>query len=183
VATSLDDLLPKHTVRTRHRRAARAEPGALWEEAARLRVRDARVLGPMIARRLGRHLPSADVTFRELFRTGIFTLLEEGERYSISGAAGRIWSPAGPFERFESAADYRKYDSRGTAKVAVLTAVREHRRGAQIVSEARVWCTDRRAWLHFMPLWGVVAPFDLLIGREVLRTVVRRAERPTRGGT
>jgi len=177
VAPSLDHWLPKHTVRTRHRRAARVEPDALWEEATRLRVRDARILGPVIARRLGRHLPSADVTFRELFRTGIFTLLEEGERYAISGAAGRIWSPAGPFERFESAADYRKYDSRGTAKVAVLTAVREHPRGAQIANEARVWCSDRRAWLHFMPLWSMVAPLDLLIGREVLRSVARRAER------
>jgi hypothetical protein len=176
VAPSLDDWLPKHTIRTRHRRATRADPEELWEEAIRVPVRDARILGPLIARRLGPHLPSADVTFRELFRTGIFTLLEEGERYSISGAAGRIWSPAGPFERFESAADYRKYDSPGTAKVVVLNAVREHPRGAQIVSEARVWCTDRRAWLHFMPLWGVVAPFDLLVGREVLRSVARRAE-------
>ena len=176
MAPSLDDWLPKHTIRTRHRRAARVEPDALWEEALRVRVRDARVLGPVIARRLGRHMPSADVTFRELFRTGIFTLLEEGERYSISGTAGRIWNPAGPFERFESAADYRQHEEPGTAKVAVLTEVREHDRGAQIVNEARVWCVDRRAWLHFMPLWGAVAPFNLLIGREILRAVVQRAE-------
>ena len=176
MAPSLDDWLPKHTIRTRHRRAARAGPEELWEEALRVRVRDARVLGPVIARRLGPHLPSADVTFRELFRTGIFTLLEEGERYSISGTAGRIWHPAGPFESFESAADYRKYEEPRTAKVAVLAAVHEHPRGAQILSESRVWCTDRRAWLHFMPLWGVVAPFSRLIGREVLRTVARRAE-------
>ena len=176
MAPSLDDWLPKHTIRTRHRRTARPEPEEPWEEALRVRVRDARVLGPMIARRLGRHLPSADVTFRELFRTGIFTLLEEGERYSISGTAGRIWSPAGPFERFESAADYRKYEEPGIAKVAFLTAVRPHERGAEIVNEARVWCTDRRAWLHFMPLWGMVAPFSRFIGREVLRTAARRAE-------
>ena len=173
---SLDNWLPQSTVRTRHRRAARAEPERLWREANRVRVRDARTLRPLISFRLGRHLPSSEVTFRELFRTGIFTLLEEGERYSISGVAGRIWSPSGPYERFESAADYREYSRPGTAKAVFLTRVGEHPRGAQIVNEARVWCADRRAWLRFMPLWGVTAPFSRFIEAEVLRLVARRAE-------
>lgn len=161
---------------TLHRRAARVEPERLWKEANGVRVRDSRTLRPLIKHRLGGHLPSGDMTFRELFRTGIFTLLEEGERYSISGAAGRIWSPSGPYARFESAADYREYEEGGTAKVAILTRVEDHPHGAQIVSETRVLCSDRRAWLHFMPLWGLVAPFSHFIGAEVLRTATRRAE-------
>ena len=148
----------------------------MWEEANEVEVDDARALRPVIAWRLGRHLPSPDVTFRELFRTGIFTLLEEGECYSISGVAGRIWSPSGPFARFESAADYRKYEEPGTAKAVILTHVEEHERGARIGIDTGVRCLDRGAWLRFMPVWAAVAPFSRLIEGEILRTVARRAE-------
>ena len=40
-----------------------------------------------------------------------------------------------------------------------MTVVREHDRGSEIVTEIRVWCTDRSAWLRFRPVWLLVAPF------------------------
>jgi hypothetical protein len=176
VAPSLDSWLPKCHVRTRHVRASAASPERLWNEANGFRIRDSRALRPLIGRRLGRNAPDADATFRELFRTGIFTLLDEGERYSISGCAGKIWNPRGEFTRLESAAEYREYDAPGTCKVVFLTWVREHPRGSEIANEARVWCTDRRAWLRFVPLWTAVRPFSRLIGADALRSVARRAE-------
>jgi hypothetical protein len=157
-------------------RASAASPERLWEEANAFRIRQSRSLGPLIGHRLGRNAPAADATFRELFRTGIFTLLDEGERYSISGCAGKIWNPRGEFARLESAAEYREYHAPGTCKAVFLASVVEHPRGSEIVSEARVWCSDRRAWLHFVPLWTAVRPFSRLVGADALRRVVRQAE-------
>lgn len=173
---SLDTWLPDYHVRAVHRRASRVAPAELWDAATRTRIRDTRVLRPLIGARLGPHAPPADTTFRELFRTDIFTLLEEGDRYSISGVAGCLWAPRGEYTRFESAADYKQYEEPGRAKGAVLTAVREHERGSEILTEIRVWCTDRRAEMRFRPVWLVVAPFLRFVRMELLRSVTRRAE-------
>jgi hypothetical protein len=159
-----------------YRRASRATPDALWTAAEQTRIRDTRVLRPLIGARLGPHAPPLDMTFRELFRTDIFTLLEEGDHYSISGVAGCLWAPRGEFTHFESAADYKQYEDPGRAKGAVITQVREHERGSEIVTEIRVWCTDRRAEVRFRSVWLIVAPFLVFVRRELLRSVVRRAE-------
>ena len=176
MAPSLDTWLPDYQVRTVQRRVSRATPDALWEAAARTRIRDTRVLRPVIGARLGPHAPPADTTFRELFRTDIFTLLEEGDRYSISGVAGCLWAPRGEYARFESAADYRQYEEKGRAKAAVMTLVNENQRGSEIVAEIRVWCTDRRAEVRFRSVWMIVAPFMRFLRMDLLRTVARRAE-------
>jgi hypothetical protein len=173
---SLDNWLPDYQVRTVQRRASRAAPDELWDAAERVRIRDTRVLRPVIGARLGPHAPPLDTTFRELFRTDIFTLLEEGDRYSISGVAGSLWAPRGEYARFESAADYRQYEQPGRAKAAVMTSVREHERGSEIVAEIRVWCTDRRAEMRFRSVWLLVAPFMRFVRMDLLRTATRRAE-------
>lgn len=173
---SLDTWLPDYHVRTVQRRASRATPDELWQSAARTRIRDTHMLRPLIGARLGPHAPPPETTFRELFRTGIFTLLEEGDRYSISGVAGCLWAPRGEYARFESAADYKQYAPPGRAKAAVMTLVREHERGSEIVTEIRVWCSDRRAEMRFRPVWLLVAPFLRFVRLELLRVVARRAE-------
>jgi hypothetical protein len=57
-----------------------------------------------------------------------------------------------------------------------MTLVREHERGSEIVTEIRVWCTDRRAEVRFRSVWLIVSPFLGFVRRELLRSVVRRAE-------
>ena len=176
MAPSLDSWLPDYQVRSLQRRVSRADPERLWSAAGQARIRDTRMLRPLIGARLGPNAPPAQTTFRELFRSGIFTLLEEGDRYSISGVAGCLWSPRGEYAHFESAADYKEYDPPGRAKAAVLTLVREHERGAEILTEIRVWCTDRSAWLRFRPVWLIVAPFMRFVRMDLMRSVARRAE-------
>ena len=149
-------------MRSLQRRVSRADPDSLWEAAGRVRISDTRILRPLIGARLGPHAPPAQTTFRELFRSGVFTLLEEGDHYSISGVAGCLWLPRGEYASFESAADYKEYEPPGRAKAAVMTVVREHDRGSEIVTEIRVWCTDRSAWLRFRPVWLLVAPVHAL---------------------
>jgi hypothetical protein len=165
-------------MRSVNRRASGATPDALWAAAGRTRISDTRMLRPLIGARLGPNAPPADTTFRKLFRTGIFTLLEEGDHYSISGVAGCLWAPRGEYAHFESADDYRQYEPPGRAKAAVMTLVQEHARGSEIVTEIRVWCTDRRAEMRFRPVWLIVSPFLRFVRGELLRSVARRAETP-----
>jgi hypothetical protein len=178
MSSALDTWLPTHHVRLRYARTSSVAPDRLWEAATEVQLKDTGTMRRLVGWRLGRHAPSADTTYRELFRSGIFTLLEEGERFSVSGVAGRIWAPSGDYARFESGDEYREWSRPGTAKVAVLTEVREHDRGSEIVSESRVLVDGRRARLLFRGFWALMGPFGRYVGSEVLAAAVRRAERP-----
>src|SRR3954470_10879124 len=116
-------------------RASTATPDELWEAAQTIQLREAPRLCRLIRWRLGKHAPSPDTTFEEFFRTGIFMLLEEGERLYISGVAGKIWTPSSDYAQFETAGEYREWRKRGTAKVVLKNQVREHERGSEILME------------------------------------------------
>jgi hypothetical protein len=174
--TQVQDWLPGCHARLNFARVSSAGPDELWAAAQAVRLRDAPRLNRVIRWRLGKHAPPPETTFEEFFRTGIFMLLEEGERLYISGVAGKIWTPSGDYAQFETAGEYREYRRRGTAKAVLKTEVREHERGSQIVAEARVWCADRRTQLIFRPFWAVVSPFARLIYSDGFATAVKRAE-------
>jgi hypothetical protein len=174
--TQVQDWLPGCHARLHLARRSTATPEELWEAAQTIRLSDAPRLSRLIRWRLGRHVPPPETTFEEFFRTGIFMLLEEGDRLYISGVAGKIWAPSGDYAQFETAGEYREYRARGTAKVVLKTEVLEHERGSQIVSEARVWCSDRRTQMIFRPFWAVVSPFARFIYSEGFAAAVRRAE-------
>lgn len=176
MTTSISDWLPGHHARLCQARASTATPDELWAAAQTVQLRDAPRLNRLIRWRLGKHAPAPEVTFEEFFRTGIFMLLEEGERLYISGVAGRIWTPSGDYAQLETAGEYREYTRRGSAKVVLKTEVREHERGSEIVNEAWIWCADRRTLLVFKPFWQVVRPFARFIYTEGLAAAVRRAE-------
>jgi hypothetical protein len=174
--TQVQDWLPGCHARLQYARASTASADDLWEAAQNVRLRDAPRLRRVIRWRLGRHAPPPETTFEEFFRTGIFMLLEEGERLYIAGVAGKIWAPSGEYAQFETAGEYREYRARGTAKVVVKISVREHERGSQIVTEARIWCADRRTQLIFRPFWAVVAPLARFIYSDAFAAAVKRAE-------
>src|SRR2546421_3336860 len=144
--TPLDAWLPDPHARTWHVRSSPVPPGRLWAAADGVRVRDTVTLRPLITLRLGRDAPSVDTSFRELFRRPPFVLLEEGERWSASGLAGRLWARRGGLARLERPEGYRAWSEPGTARVAVLNAVRARPSGGSgIVSGTRVRCVGRRA--------------------------------------
>lgn len=171
-----EDWIPKTHARLHHVRRSIAHPDDLWRAAQDVRLRETPRLCRLVKWRLGRNAPAPETTFRDFFRSGVFTLLEEGERHSVSGVAGRIWSPSGDYARFETASDYMEYRRRGTAKVVIAVSVREHPGGSEIVSDARIWVADRRAQIVFRPFWTIVSPFSRFVGTEGLAAAVRRAE-------
>ena len=174
--TEVQDWLPGCHARLHLTRASTASADELWEAAQNVRLGDAPRLCRLIRWRLGKHAPPPDTTFEEFFRTGIFMLLEEGERLFISGVAGKIWSPSGEYAQFETAGEYREYQQRGTAKVVLKIEVREDERGSRIVSEARIWCADGRTQMVFRPFWALVSPLGRFVYSDGFAAVVRRAE-------
>jgi hypothetical protein len=171
----LDAWLANPQVRSRHRRLARADPDQLWHAAESVLVRDAPRLGRVVRWRIPD--TSADVSFRDVLRSYPFAVLAEGERWSVSGLCGRLWTLRRDYPRLHAADEFRAWDRPGTARVVIahwIEPAGEER--AALVSESRIEPTDRRASLRLRALWAVVGRFERLIGGEVLSAAAARAE-------
>ena len=172
----LDSWISAPQVRTRHRRRAAASADRLWEAAGGVRVCDTRALGRAVRWRIPG--TPADITFRELFRRYPFTVLAEGERWSISGLCGRIWTIRRDYPRITGIEGFAAWDEPGTVRVILAHWIEPEGDGrAALVSESRVEPTDRRAQFRLRALWALVGHFDRLVGGEALGIAARRAER------
>jgi hypothetical protein len=171
----LDAWLPDPSIRTRHRRTARAEPEVLWAAAEQLRLDQTRTIGRLVQWRI----PStpAGIGFRELLSTHPFAELDGGDGWSVSGLCGKIWTTADDYPRVDGEG-FRAWDQGGTVRVLFAHWVEpgEAPGTSAIVSEARVSPVDRRAGWALRSLWLAVGPFERLIGAEPLSLVVRIAE-------
>ena len=171
----LDAWLPDPTVRTHRCRRAAAAPQALWEQAGAIKLADTRTLGRLIRWRIP-GVP-ARRSYDELFRTYPFVVLEEGERWSMSGLCGRIWTLNRDYPRLDGPDAFRTWSEPGTVRVLFAHwVVPDGDGGSTIVSEARVAPVDRAADLRLRSLWMLVGVFERLIGAETLELAVARAE-------
>jgi hypothetical protein len=172
----LDAWLPDPQVRTRHRRSARADADSLWHAAESVRIREARALGRAVRWRIPGTSP--DLSFRDLFRHYPFAVIAEGERWSVSGLCGRIWTLRRDYPRIKGAEDFSAWEEPGTVRVLLGHWIEPDGAARNaLVSEARVKPVDRGAGLRLRALWAVVGHFDRLIGGEVLRIATGRAEK------
>ncbi|MDX6689480.1 MAG: hypothetical protein QOG15_937 [Solirubrobacteraceae bacterium] len=171
----LDAWIPGPQVRTRHRRAATAEPDALWDAARSVRLSDTLTIGRLVRWRIP-GVP-ADQTFGGLFADDPFTVLAEGERWSISGLCGRIWTLTRDYAPIHGPEEFRAWNAPRTVRVLMAHWVEEDAGGrTALVSEARVEPTDKLASVRLRALWLAVGPFERLIGAEPLTLAVKRAE-------
>jgi hypothetical protein len=175
----LDAWLGDPQVRTRHRRVADADAATLWEAAATLPVDETGALGHLVRWRIPGL--ARDVTFGGLFAAPPFTVLAEGDGWSVSGLVGRIWTLRRDYPRLPDADAFASWSVRGTVRVlfAHWTEPAADGRSA-LVSEARVAPVDRSAALRLRALWAVVGPWERLIGGEALARAARRAEAQAR---
>jgi hypothetical protein len=172
---NLDDWLPDPQVRTRHRRCAQAEAGRLWREAQDLRMDDAGALGRAVRWRIPG--TTAEVSFRELFRRYPFTVLAEGENWSVSGLCGRLWTLRRDYPRIEGPEQFRAWEQSGTVRVVLGHWVEPDGGGrSALVSEGRIKPVDRQAGLRLRALWALVGHFERLIGGDALQVAASRAE-------
>jgi hypothetical protein len=171
----LDDWIARPAIRTHHRRSAAASPGVLWDAAREVRLADTRTLTRLVRWRIPG--VSASQTFTELFSHYPFTLLEEGDTWSVSGLCGQIWTPARDYAELSGPEEFRAWDRGGTVRVLFAHWTEPARDGgATLVSEARVEPVDPAARLRLRALWAVVGPFERLVGAEPLTVAVQRAE-------
>ena len=171
----LDAWLGDPQVVTHHRRAATTSPEELWHAAERVRVGDA----PRLGRVLRWRIPDTpgDLPYRDVFRRYPFTVLAEGERWSISGLCGRVWSLRRDYPALDGPDEFRGWDEPGTVRVAFGHWVLDQGDGrAALVSESRVEPVDRGARWRMRALWSTVGRFERLIGGEALTAAVDRAE-------
>ena len=171
----IDRWLPRPQVRIRHRRTARVAPDELWHAAESVRVADA----PVFGRALRWRIPGtpATVAFSDVLRTYPFVVLAEGERWSMSGLCGSIWSLRRDYPRLEGPAPFDAWDEPGTVRVVLAHWVEPDEAGSAIVSEARIEPVDRAARIRTRLLWASVGHFQRFVGSEVLSAAVRTAER------
>jgi hypothetical protein len=174
VTIDLDAWLPDPQVRSRHRRVAAVNPSTLWHAAETVRLRDCPALGRAVRWRIPGTKP--DDAFRDLFRAYPFTVLEEGDGWSVSGLCGRIWTIARDYPRLTGPDEFKTWEEPGTVRVLFANWVEPAGDGSALVSESRVKPVDRRAGLRLRALWRIVSPFERLVGAEPLALAKRRAE-------
>jgi hypothetical protein len=171
----LDVWLADPEIRTRHRRAAKAGPDALWAAARGVRLDHTHTIGRLVRWRI----PGTPLvqSFAGLLETDPFTVLAEGERWSISGLCGRIWTLDHDYPRIDGPGAFAAFDEPRSVRVLFAHWVTQGKDGrSTIVSEARVAATDRVAAARLRALWLVVGPFERLIGAEPLALAAARAE-------
>jgi hypothetical protein len=172
----LDRWLPDPLVRTCHSRRAAASPARLWAAARDVALSETGTLGRLVRWRIP-GVPEHQ-TFQRLLAEYPFVVLAEGERFSVSGLCGRIWTLHRDYPRLTGAQEFAAWDRPGTVRVLFAHWVEPDGAGdSVIVSEARVKPTDRAAALRLRSLWVVMQAFERLIGAEPLSVAVRRAER------
>jgi hypothetical protein len=171
----LDRWLPDPTVRVAHRREAHASADRLWSAARSVRLRDTRVLGPLLRWRIP-GLP-ADPTYDELFRFPPFTPLHEAEHALLSGLCGRIWTLRRDYPPLAGPDDFLRWSAPGTVRVLYANWVEPAGAGrSALVSETRVAPVGRQGQIGLLAVRPLIAASQHLIGSEPLTIAVRRAE-------
>jgi len=170
----LDRWLSEPAVRTAHRRESSAAASAVWQAAGTVRLRDARLLGRLVALRISGTQP--DMTFASMFRSPPFVLLEDGPAFALSGLCGRIWTVRGELGRLTAPGDFVDWREPGTARVLFANWAEALDGRCVLHSEVRVAPVDRRAARYMRALEPFIAAFQGLVGREALALAVRRAE-------
>lgn len=171
----LDAWLPDPAVRTHHRRRAASDCATLWAAASTVTIGESGLLGRLIRWRV----PGSrrEQTYRELFTSPPFVVLEEDEHALLAGLCGKIWSARPALAHFDAAADFREWSAPGTARVLFAQWAAPVDGGAAIVSEVRVAPVDRGARLRLRGLGPLIGRFHGLIGSEPLRIAAERAQR------
>jgi hypothetical protein len=172
----LDAWLPDPQIVTRHSRTAAVAPDRLWAAARNVRLDQTRTIGRLVRWRIP-GVP-AEQSFMGLLAEEPFTVLHDGERHSISGLCGRIWTFTRDYGEIASPDDFRAWAEPHTVRVLfghwVTPGPQEGE--STLHSEARVEPVDRIAGMRLRALWLAVGPFERLIGAEALTLAVAQAQ-------
>jgi hypothetical protein len=147
----------------------------LWRAARTVPLSDTGRLGRLVRWRI----PGLerDVSFDGLFRQPPFMVLEETETALVSGLVGRIWTLRRDYPLLDTPEDFRRWRSRGTARVAFAHWVSGDGDGGSTLSvDVRVQAIGPQGQAGVAAVRPLVRAFGNLIGSEGISAAVRRAE-------
>lgn len=170
----LDRWLPDPTVRTHHRREAAVDSAVLWAAGQTVRIGESRVLGRLVRWRIPGTRP--EQTYREMFISDPFVVLDEGAQHLFVGLCGKIWSARPALVALRDRTEFVEWCMPGTVRVLFAQWAEPAGTGAALVSEVRVQPVDPDARARMRGIWPLISRFQGLIGTEPLRLAVRRAE-------
>lgn len=167
----LDHWLPEYGLRVLHSRKTDVEPERLWEAARGVRLADTRLLGRLVRWRIpGTRM---ELAFDELFRNYPFAVLEQGERYLVSGLVGRIWTLRRDYPRLGGARAFRQWADRGTARVVFAHWVESEPDVASLHVEARVQALGMQGRMGLRVVRPLVNRFEHLVGSDGIEAALR----------
>jgi len=175
----LDEIIPEWHYGNHHQIVveASAERVAAALESTRL-DRDAAWYVRLFFRARGLHMPAGRTPRDALSGEGFAVLGERPGREIVFGIAGRFWAPRemANLRRVPDADAFRSFARPGEAKAAMAFRIDPlDGRRALLVTETRVWCSDRRARLLFGAYWTLIRIPSGLIRRNMLSAIARRA--------
>lgn len=173
--STIERLLPEYDFRTRHSRWIDADPARVWRELRAVRFDELTLTRPLVrVRGLGRRLPSGSV-----FDEGPVTILTvDAEREAVGGAIAQSWRPRPAHRPVDGVDQFVAFGEPGWVKFLTDFRVCPDEGGTRLSTETRVVATDARAKALFTPYWALIRGFSVLVRRDLLRAVARRAERP-----
>jgi hypothetical protein len=138
-------------------------------------LRDAARLGRLVRWRIPGTSP--DQSFEELFGSPPFIALERGERASVSGIVGRIWTIRRDYPRLTDPAQFRDWSQSGTVRVLFANWVQPaaDEGGSALVAEVRVQAFGVQGRVGLAMVRPLIAAFQDLIGSDGLEAAVRLA--------
>jgi hypothetical protein len=177
--TLIDRYLPAFQFRERHELIAEAAPASLldavtlpgvtedpWTQVF-IRVRE------WPDRLIGAFGGTAGLKDRAGFGIADFTKLgRDADRELAYGLIGRFWQSDYGLVAFDNAAQFDSFDGVGLAKLVLNFTTETLADGrTRLMTETRVFCTDRRAILRFTPYWWLIRPVSGLIRRRLLARI------------
>jgi hypothetical protein len=171
---SLDDWLPRPTVRVAHHRDCTALPDSLWREASALRLDDCAALGRLVRWKIPDL--TAQLTFSQMLREPPFILLHESRHLVLSGLVGRIWTLRRDYPQLSGPDAYRAWNAGGTARVLFGIRVDGEEHGSRLSVEVRVQALGLQGRLGVTALGPLIRSCEHLLGAEALKAAAQRAE-------
>ena len=170
----LDRWLAQPTVRTYYHREAASDRATLWRAAGSVRIGESGLLGRLVRWRVPG--TEAQQTYREMFTSPPFLVIEQGDEHLLAGLCGKIWAARPVLAELRSPAEFAEWRVPGTVRVLFAQWVAPAGDTAALVSEVRVAPVDPGAARRLRTLWPLIGRFESLISSGPLSLAVRRAE-------
>jgi hypothetical protein len=169
-----DCYLPEFQFRECHQRQVAASPQQVMAAVQRYQPDQDVIFRALIAlrelpARLLRRAPAAPFGLHNFTR-----LAQRPDRELAYGLIGRFWQPDYGLVDCADGDAFRDFREAGTPKLLLGFMAQAGTRGrTNLMTETRVWCSDRASQLRFAPYWYLIRPVSGLIRRRILAAIAR----------